>query len=220
METVKKHIVDFITVPTVEEYYIKEWSNGTGYGDGEGSGRACGGNVHLGICITEKPNTNNLKSLVSYCGHPVYHIEDMSVILYNVVGKAAYAALILPDLSIKKGILVRYGNSFAFAEHAKEAFEKAKELSTKRGWELVISNTQEYMLSVYPNVDNEYSVKDLLTLHNLLTGSCAEGREAFIKEHHIDTNSTATLRTFFEYSKYAFGKESIAEVAKLYGITI
>jgi hypothetical protein len=220
MEVIKQHVLDFITVHEHGDYIVTEWSNGTGYGDGYGEGQACGGEVHAGICITEKPINTSLQSISYYNGLKVYFIENMPFVLYNVIGKAAYAGKLLPDMSIKRGVLVRYGDSFAFAESAKDAFDKARELSIKRGWKRTVPDPAKFMLDKYPDPDCLYPIKELLELHNILTGSCLSGREDFIRNNGLDITGKATLRDFFNYSKYVFGKETIAEVAKIYEITI
>ena len=221
METVSQHILDFISLPATEDSSVSEWSNGDGYGSGHGDGAACGGNVREGICIaTVEDSPESLKSLKSYNGQKVYHIEDIAVILHSVVGHAANCSVIQPDMSLKRGVLVRYGNSFGFAEHSQEAFEKARELSIKRGWEHAEEDPIAYMHKNYPDAEAQLERKTVFDLHNVLTGSCLDGREEFIKQRNISLEGTITLKEFFDLSKYEFGKETIAKVAKSYGINI
>lgn len=221
MEAVSQHILDFITVPAIENFSVTEWSNGDGCGSGEGCGQACGGYAMDGIGLTRKEgSTDSLKSLVSYCGKAVYHLEGIPCILYVVVGNAAYGAVIMQDMTLRKGIIAKYGSSFAFAEHAKDAYQLAKELSIKKGWEHYEKDPQAFMLANYPDPDAPIDRRQLFELHNVLTGSCISGREEYIKDNNISVEGTMTLREFFELCKYTYGRDTLVKIAAAYNINI
>lgn len=221
MEAISQAILDFTSTISVEDYTVTEWSNGDGVGGGEGMGKACGGVVLDGIGLGSKAlDSEHLEGLYKYDGHVVYHLDNLPVILYTVIGNAAYGALIKPDMTIEKGIIARYGNSYAFAPKARDAYNAARELSIKRGWEHFEKDPVAFMLKNYPDPDMLVDRKVLLELHNVLTGSCIDGRKDFIKENNISLEGTMTLRDFFQLCKYTFGREILAKVAAAYDINI
>ena len=62
------------------------------------------------------------------------------------------------------------------------------------------------------NFTDKYSVRDLSRWHMLLTKSCAEGRDEFIKRNKAHDDDMFTVSEFFELTKNYWGSDIIERV--------
>ena len=80
--------------------------------------------------------------------------------------------------------------------------------------ERFIRNLQKFK-ETFNNTD-KYKAKTLIKWHFLLTGSCPEGREKFIKDNNIDLEKEVTIKEFIEASRDKFGWDVIKELEEIY----
>ena len=177
--------------------YGSGYGSGYGYGDGDGSGSGYG----------------NGYGLKSYCGNPVYLIDDMQTIIRTVRGNVAKGEIVNSDLTTTPCFIVKqdrhfaHGNSLAGAISAlrDKLFEDMPEE------ERISAFIAEHRLGV------PYPCRDLYDWHHRLTGSCDMGRAQFARDHGIDVDAeTRTVEEFIELTRNAYGGEVIRHLEAAY----
>ena len=69
----------------------------------------------------------------------------------------------------------------------------------------------------YPTLDTLVPNKELYVLHNILTGSCAFGRDEFVRRHGIDAkNGSMTMKDFIDLTRNEYGGSTIVELEQKY----
>ena len=192
--------------------YGSGYGNGSGYGDGDGYGYGDGygdGNGYgngdgygSGYCISE------------YDGKRVYNIDNVPTIIENVKGDVAKGYTISNNTQLVKCFIAKCGGFFAHGKTAKQAmldarakYEKNKSLTER------IADT----IKKYPTLDTLVPNEELYVLHNILTGSCAFGRDEFVRRHGIDVkNGSMTMKDFIDITRNDYGGSSIVELERKY----
>jgi len=65
-------------------------------------------------------------------------------------------------------------------------------------------------------LDKKYPAKEFFEWHNKLTGSCLQGREAFVKSNNIDLSAEFTPMAFIKICENAYGGEIIKQLREEY----
>ena len=71
-------------------------------------------------------------------------------------------------------------------------------------------------VEIFGSLDSEHKGKDFYDWHNILTGSCRMGRDAFCKAHNIDLDKMYTVRYFLEITKESYGRDVIKQICEFY----
>lgn len=199
--------------------YGNGYGTGTGYGYGLGSGDGYG----LGYGAGDGAGYGNgygagygYVRMVSLNGQKAYSIDGMPTLINSVKGNFAIGGVIQPDLSVRECYIARVGKSFAHGDTLRKAFEDAsrKDMRRKPVKERVAEFKREF-----PEPDRPYPNSGLYTWHGFLTGSCRMGRDEFARARGIDVErGSMTVREFIGLTRGSYGGESIAMLAKAYGI--
>lgn len=94
--------------------------------------------------------------------------------------------------------------------HGKDAHAAME--AAKQKWEATRS-VEERIESVRKQFaeapDNKLSGHDLYKIHGMLTGSCAFGRDNFVKTHNIDLDRMYSLKEFVEITGSDYGGQTV-----------
>ena len=66
--------------------------------------------------------------------------------------------------------------------------------------------------------DIAYPASDLFEWHHKLTGSCEQGRKAFVKSHNISMDKPYTVIEFCEICENSYGGEIIRKLKERYNV--
>ena len=168
------------------------------YGDGNGDG-----------------NGNGLKA---YNGRDVYYIDGLPTLLYKVhvedeANGWAVGRIIRNDLTTDKTYIAKRGFMFAHGATLQEAIAavNAKLLAGKS-----MDERLDAFVEAYPLVDTFVSGHELFKWHNILTGSCLQGRKAFVADRALDLNGRFTILEFIALTRNAFGGNVIKRLEERY----
>ena len=180
---------------------------GSGYGDGSGSGSGSGSGYGYGDGYGIK----------AYNGHPVHIIDGVETIIAQVNHQSARGFIINSDLTLRPCWVFRVNDCYAHGDTLREA---ARDAVAK--WEdtMPVDEKIKDFLQEFPFPDEPVRFETLYERHHFLTGSCAAGRDAFVKDHAIDTSKAYTVRYFLSITANAYGGEVIRQLAEAYGINL
>ena len=175
---------------------------GNGYGNGDGNGYGYGNGYGDGDGISE------------YDGKRVYNIDNVPTIIENIKGDIAKGYTIRNNTRLVECFIAKCGGFFAHGETAKQAmldarskYEQNKPLTER------IADT----IKKYPTLDTLVPNEELYVLHNILTGSCAFGRNEFVRRHGIDVkNGSMTMKDFIDLTRNDYGGSAIVELEREY----
>jgi len=142
--------------------------DGYGYGSGSGSGYGSGSGDGYG--------------LKSFNGDDVHYIDGVPTVIKSVKGFVARGLIINHDLTTTPTYVVRVGNSFAHGETIKEAQSDAE---AKHLQDSPVEDRVSAFLDAFDGVET-IPASELFDWHFKLTGSCKQGRNAFVKDNGID----------------------------------
>ena len=145
-------------------------------------------------------------------GHEVFVVDDMPTLIYTVHGNYARGAILQSDLNLAPCFIAKVGDSFAHGSTLREAFQDAKVKSAR---EMPIEERIRLFVQEHSG-SGKYAASELYGWHNVLTGSCRMGRDAFCKEHRISMDDTFTVKEFISLTESAYGGEIIKELKKFY----
>ena len=169
--------------------------SGYGYGDGSGYGDVSG------------------SGLKSYCGNPVYLIDDVQTIVRTVRGNVAKGEIVNSDLTTTPCFIVKQDGNFAHGDTLAEAMSALRDklFEDMPEEERISAFIAEHRLGV------PYPCRDLYEWHHRLTGSCDMGRAQFARDHGIDVDAeTRTVEEFIELTRNAYGGEVIRHLEAAY----
>ena len=188
---------------------------GSGYGDGDGDGPGDGSGCADGSgdgagCGYGSGYGSGLKS---YCGHPVYLIDDVQTIIRTVRGNVAKGEIVNSDLTTTPCFIVKQNQYFAHGNSLAEAMSALRDklFEDMPEEERINAFIHEHALGV------KYPCRDLYDWHHRLTGSCDMGRAQFARNHGIDVDAeTRTVEEFIELTRHAYGGEVIRHLEAAY----
>lgn len=179
---------------------------GDGFGDGISSGDGTGDGSGLGRGYDE--------GVLSYCGHTVWMVDKVPTLIYSVHGDYAKGAILRDDLTLQPCYIARFGNSFAHDYSLRDA---RREATLKDAGRRIVQERIAAFVTAHPDPDAECDGRDLYDWHNILTGSCEAGRDAWCRDHGLDPDrDRLTVREFLRLTADAYGGEIIRAVAGCY----
>ena len=175
---------------------------GSGYGNGNGDGNGNGNGDGYGYGISE------------YEGKKVYNIDDVPTIIESIKGDIAKGYTLRNNTQLVECFIAKCGGFFAHGETAKQAMldARAKYEQNKPLTERIADTIKKY-----PTLDTIVPNEELYVLHNILTGSCAFGRDEFVRRHGIDVkNGSMTMKDFIDLTRNDYGGSAIVELERKY----
>jgi hypothetical protein len=186
---------------------------GDGSGDGYGSGYGCGsGDGHGSGSSSGFGSGYGYSDIKNLCGKKIYVIDNIPTIINSAHNQAAKAKIVYDDLTTKDCFIVKQNNVFAHGNTLHEAFEALQDKLHKQ------APTEERINAFIENheLENLYPNTDFYKWHNILTGSCKEGRNTFVKNKNIDLNASMTTLEFIKLTKNAYMGQVITELENTY----
>ena len=171
-------------------------SYGTGYGTGDGDGTG----------------------LEMYDDRKVHTVDGLPTLIYkfhleNDANGWAVGRIIRADMSLEKTYIAKRDYHFAHGTTLQEAIDavNAKLLAEK-----TMDERLDAFVEAFPLVDTFVSGHELFKWHNILTGSCLQGRKNFVYERALDLNGEFTILEFIALTRNAFGGSVIKELEERY----
>ena len=181
----------------MEKKLIEEWVKiSYGYGSGYGSGSGFGGNLRL----------------KKYNEHYAFPIDGITTIITNIKNNIAKGFIINDDLTLQKTFVAKHGNLFAHGSTVREAIQslQSKIFANMNPREKIEEFKKQF------NKQDKYKGSLFFDWHNLLTGSCLQGRNTFIQTKGLSLEKDYTVKEFLEIVKGAFGWSVLKELVKYY----
>lgn len=176
--------------------------NGNGYGDGDGDGYGYGYGYGLEM----------------YDGRKVYTVDGLPTLIYKFhleddASGWAIGRIIRADMSLEKTYIAKRDYHFAHGATLQEAIDavNAKLLAEKS-----MDERLDAFVEAYPLVDTFVSGHELFKWHNNLTGSCLQGRKAFVTDRALDLDANFTILEFIALTKNVYGGSVIKELEERY----
>ena len=178
------------------EYKIKHFLHvGSGSGSGDGSGYGDGS------------GDGNIKSIN---GELLYNIDGVATIIRSVHEYCATGVILQSDLTLTHTYIAKVGNFFAHGVTLRDAYTSAQ---TKALRNEPIEMRIERFKRNYPDYNKKISAMELFKWHNILTGSCEQGRLSFAKDKGINLESDKfTVCEFVAITSNAYGGEIIRKI--------
>ena len=169
---------------------------GYGYGDGSGDGSGYGSGYGSG-----------LKSLNS---ERIYRIDGVPTIIRSVHGNFAIGAILQSDLTLTPTHIARVGNFFAHGSTLRAAREAAQSKALQHE---PVEQRIERFKNEYPDFNVKIPAMELFRWHNILTGSCEQGRRMFAKDKCINLDTDEfTVKEFVKLTRHSYGGEVIERI--------
>ena len=125
----------------------------------------------------------------------------------------AVGRIIRNDLTTVKTYIAKRGFMFAHGATLQEAIDA---VNTKLLAEKSMDERLDAFVAAYPLVDTFVSGHELFRWHNILTGSCLQGRKAFVTDRALDLDAEFTILEFIALTKNVFGGSVIKELEERY----
>ena len=159
-------------------------------GDGYGSGYGYG-----------------IKSVNGECIHMV---DGMQTIIRSIHNTYAVGVILNNDLTLTHTYIAKVGNYFAHGNTLRQAKESAEAKALKN--EPVEQRIQRFK-EQYPDNNKKIPAMELFKWHNILTGSCEQGRRNFALNKGIDLDKDSfTIQEFVGITKNSYGGDIIKQI--------
>ena len=209
----------------MEKKLIEEWlklesgygygsGSGSGYGSGSGSGSGSGdgSGSGSGSGYGYGSGDGSGDGLQKYNNHYIFSIDNLPTIITNIKGNVAKGFIVNKDLTLEKTWIAKGHNYFAHGSTLKEALQSLEEkIFANLDTESKLAEFKKLFVKGKTYKGNEY-----FKWHNLLTGSCLQGRINFVEEKNLDLEKEYTPLEFLNIVKYAFGWSVLKELVKDY----
>ena len=180
----------------ISEFLSRSYGDGSGSGDGDGYGSGDG----VGSGAWKAIN-----------GQRIYYIDDTPTVIEAVHGNYARGFIVGKDLQPRPCFIARRGNCWAHGDTMRQAVSDA---DAKWQENRPFDERLAEFVKVHPDLDTPYD--DLFQWHHILTGSCEAGRKEWCRTHGYQPTDAITVRTFIDQTRNDYGRDAIAELAKLY----
>lgn len=181
-------------------------SSGSGYGYGKGYGFGSGYGYGSGLSYDNR-------FIKKFKNHQVNLIDDIPTIITNIKLNVAKGFILNDDFTLEPTYVVKGRNMFAHGKNLREAREA---LSDKIIDKMNIEDKiEEFKKHFNKSGLKKYSGHEFFKWHNLLTGSCLQGRENFVKNNKLDLDKAYSVQEFIELTKNAFGGKIIKRLEKI-----
>ena len=178
------------------------WNYGSGSGDGSGDGSGSGFGSSYGFGY----------KLKKYNEHYIFAIDQTPTIITNIRNNIAKGFIVSNDLTLQKTFVAKQGNLFAHGSTAKEAVQS---LQKKFFANMDIDEKIKEFKKQF-NKQDKYKGSLFFDWHNHLTGSCLQGRKAFIKEKSLSLEKDYTVKEFLSIVKGAYGWGILKKLVEYY----
>lgn len=193
---------------------IKQFLSGDGYGDGNGNGYGYGYGCGYGYGYGNGYGDGYGDGIKNINGYDVYSVDDTPTIFTHIHGNVAKGYILERDVILKPCYIVKGNGYFAHGETLREAQSALEEKILD---DMDIEEKIELFKGKFPDVNEEYPVKDFYQWHHSLTGSCEMGRKSFARSHNIDIeNDMMTVKEFIDLTEDAYCGEIIKELKESY----
>ena len=145
----------------------------------------------------------------TFKGHIVDYIDGVPTIITNIHNNVASGFIIGFDMTLIPCYVAKAGNSFA---HGKTLKDAVKDAEAKEVREMPIEERIEKFIEVFGSLNSEHTGKEFYDWHNILTGSCRMGRDAFCKENNIDLEKKYSVKYFLNITKNSYGGDIIKRI--------
>ena len=134
----------------------------------------------------------------------------MQTIIDQLKGNVAKGRILNSDLSTESCFIVKGQNKFA---HGKTLKIAVRDLQNKIFEDLdVEEKIVEFNAKFKDGI--KYEAKEFYACHRLLTGSCEQGRDNFVRNKGIKLTDKMTVAEFIEICKNDYGGEIIRQLGK------
>lgn len=187
---------------------------GSGFGSGFGSGVGSGFGKAFGSVVGEGYGSGfgigiGIKSINSM---PLKFIDNIPTLFKSIKENIAKGYILNKDFSLTKTYIVKEKNNFAHGKTIKEAFES---LQQKVLSNMNIEEKIEKFVETFDKT-KKYKGKLFFERHNILTGSCLQGRNSFIKNNNINLEDEFTVDEFIEKTQHHYNGDVIKKLKKYY----
>ena len=148
----------------------------------------------------------------------MYNVDGIQTIIYQVyIDDAAngYAVgrILKSDLTKEVTYIAKKENKFAHGKTLQEAVEavNAKVIASKSVEERI-----QLFVEAFPMIDTFVKGEELFRWHNILTGSCMQGRKMFCQEKKINLEHEFTIAEFITLTINAYGGGVIKQLREIY----
>lgn len=179
----------------IEHCYSGGYGCGVGYGYSGGSGYDNGDN-----------------KIKSYNDKKVFIIDGIVTIITNIKGNIAKGYILNDDLTLEKTYIAKEQKNFAHGSTIREATQNLQ-------FKIFSEMEAEEKLGEFKkkfNKTDKYLGAEFFKWHNILTGSCLQGRNNFVKNNGINLEDKFTVKEFIEICKNAYGGNIIRKLEKYY----
>lgn len=176
------------------------FGSGLGFGAGNVSGSGSG-DGNLCDCIK------------AFNGERVWSVNDTPTLIDLILGDYAQGRILCCDFTTTPCYLAKVDNCIAHGKTLKEAVADAESKATNmRPVEERISRFKES----FPSLETQAKGYEFYRWHYTLTGSCAMGRDQFIRERELDMEKEFTVQYFLDITQTAYGGSVIRQLLKSY----
>ena len=175
----------------MEDVRLKEFV-AVSYGDGYGSGYG----------------------IKSIAGFMLNDIDGIPTAITSLRGNIAKGFILNGDLSLEPCYVVKQENIFAHGKTLREA----QEALTEKLYEDMPEEERIAEFIKAHKADKRYSATDLFEWHHRLTGSCLQGREAYVRNRGIDMTASFTVAEFIELCENDYGGSTIRKLKSQIGV--
>ena len=137
-------------------------------------------------------------------------IDGMPTIIRSIHSTYAVGVILNNDLTLTHTYIAKVGNCFAHGDTLRQARESAEAKALQN--EPVEQRIQRFK-EQYPDNNKKIPAMELFKWHNILTGSCEQGRRNFALNKGIDLDKDSfTIKEFVEITKNSYGGDIIKQI--------
>ena len=193
MEALEDKIKRFLLIGSGYGY---GYGDGYGYGSGDGSGDGDGDGYGYGLHTLD--------------GERIYIIDGLQTIIRSIHSTYAVGVILNDDLTLTHTYIAKVGNCFAHGDTLRQARESAEAKALQN--EPIEQRILRFKAQ-YPDNNKKIPAMELFKWHNILTGSCEQGRRNFALNKGIDLdNDSFTIQEFVEITKNSYGGDIIKQI--------
>ena len=204
MENVK--IQEFLTINSGSGYGSGSGS-GSGYGSGSGSGSGYGDGSGYGYGSGYGSGIKRIN------GEDVYIIDGVQTIIKSLRGNVAKGFILNSDCSLEHCYVVKQNNLFA---HGKSLHEAMAALTDKIMEDMPEEERIDAFVKEFPEYNKPYDNEKFFDWHHKLTGSCEQGRKAFVKSKGLSLDGKTTVEDFIKLTENAYCGSVIKNLKRRY----
>ena len=185
---------------------------GSGDGNGDGSGYGSGSGYGYGYGSGSGHGDGSGDGLKSIINKKIYKIDGVNTIFEHINKNVAKGKIVNGDLTTEDCYIVKGNNMFAHGETIKEA---QKSLQEKIISDMDIEERIEQFCNKFNN-KSKYKGTIFFEWHHILTGSCLQGRENFVRNHNLDLEKRYSVKEFIKLTENDYNGAVIKRLKEFY----